>query len=99
VTERAVVLPEAEEAGDEARTKCLDAAIDILAHGVAERKRQAGRGVHTATLERTMAGIRVHDRRKHGGSKESVAMGDVSPLGPRVGGERELHVASCRRPK
>jgi len=92
-------LQEAEEAGDEARAESLDAAIDILARGVAEHKRQANRGLNTATLERAMAEIRMERGREQGAPEESGAPGGIGPRGKRTGGDRRLNVSPCHRPK
>lgn len=94
MTELTVALTEAEQAGEKTRAERLDVIIGTLARGIAEHKRRANGGFHTATLERAMAEIRAHERRK-----ESAASRDAIPRGRRTGEDRMLRVAPCRRPK
>lgn len=99
MTELTASLQEAEEHGDEARAESLDAAIDILAQGVAEHKRQESQGFHTATLERAMAEIRMEHRRGEGAAHERGAPECMmEPRGQRAGGGRRLSVSPCQRP-
>lgn len=88
ITDLTAGLQKAEKAGDEVRAERLDTAIDILAQGVAEHKREADPGFHTATLERAIAEIRLYDRRKQNAPKESDARREVASRARRTGGER-----------
>lgn len=107
MSELTAALQEAEEAGNKTRAGCLDRAIRILAHGVADQKSQANERGHTPTFERALAKIRRHNRRGQGGPRASAtgdstpresASGDVASRGQRTGRNRGLHVASCQRP-
>jgi hypothetical protein len=97
MTELTAALQEATEAGDRARAKCLSTAINNLARGVAEHKRQANPGVHTAPLERAKAEIRLHNRWKESAPKEkSRTPGERVPLCQRAGRDRRLDLTPRR---